>query len=435
MSANAGQTKSVLDGLMKDVYSNESLESLTPDFAILKKLVKFDTANKIGRDFVKSVALTREHGFSYGESLTVALEGIISSNVDDAKVRGAMMTLRAGWTYGAAHAMASDKGAFIDMTAHKFMCMMESAAFRLEAQMIHGSKGFLVTDTEQDSPCAVAAGDNGNNYAVLPINPLYWADGIASGLENANLSFFLASDNTTANARTGVDSTANKFTVISVDLAAKTITVKCADATNATNLVSDVETYAYNVYFYGAKANEMVGLRSIVSNTGTLYGISGATYSSWCGNTSAVGTAPLNLKKILLGVGRAVGRGLAEKALVLVNPQSFATMANDEAALRQYTAKTSTGDRGVSKIEYVGSNGPIEVVSHPLVWESQAIAIPASKVSRIGSTDLTFGRPGSDEMLFDMQSYGGIEARLFTDQAIFLPNPNHSVLFTGINNV
>jgi hypothetical protein len=427
--ANAGQTKTTLDGLMKDVYSDEKLESLTPDFAILKKLVSFDQANKIGRDFVKSVSLTREHGFSYGESLTTALEGIISANVDDAKVRGAQMTLRAGWTYAAANAMATTKGAFIDMTAHKFMCMMESAAFRLETQCIHGGKGFLVTDSEQDSVAAVT----NTKYAIVPINPLYWADALASGLENANIAFVAASDNSTSVGNYG-PSTSNKYPVTSVDLSAKTITVECVDGSAAASFVSAIEGGAYNVYFYGAVGNEMTGLRAIVSNTGTLYGISGASYSSWVGNSYAVGSANLTLKKILLGVGRAVGRGLAEKAVVLVNPQSFATMANDEAALRQYTAKTTTGDRGVSKIEYVGSNGPIEVVAHPLVWESQAIAFPVQKAKRIGSTDLTFGRPGSDEMLFDMQTYGGIEARLFTDQAIFLPAPGHSVLFTGVSN-
>jgi hypothetical protein len=222
--------------------------------------------------------------------------------------------------------------------------------------------------------------------------------------------------------------------VSSVDLSAKTITVECADGTHAANLVSDVETYAYNLYFYGALAKEMVGLRGIVSNTGTLYGISGASYSAFVGNSYAVGSANLTLKKILSGVGRAVGRGLGERAIVLVNPQSFATMANDEAALRQYTAKTTTGDRGVSKIIYVGSNGPIEVISHPLMWESQAIAFPGDQALRIGSTDITFGRPGTDEILFDMPSYGGVEARLFTDQAIFLPKPGHCVLFTGITN-
>jgi hypothetical protein len=414
---------------MKDVYSNEKLESLTPDFAILKKLVKFDQANKIGRDYVKAVSLTREHGFSYGESLTTALEGIISSNVDDAKVRGADMTLRAGWTYSVAHSMASSKAAFIDQTAHKFMTMMESAAFRLEAQMIHGSKGILVTDAGQDSVAAVT----NTKYAVVPINPLYWSDALAVGLENANICFLAASDNSTSIGNHGPSST-NKFPVTAVDLSAKTITVECLDGTEAAALVVDIETAAYNIYFYGANSNEMVGLRSIVANTGTLYGISGSSYSAWQGNTHTVGTN-LTLKEILVGVGRAVGRGLASKACVLVNPQTFATMANDEAALRQYTAKTTVGDRGVSKIEYVGSNGPIEVVTHPLVWESQAIAFPIDQASRIGSTDLTFNRPGSDgEMLFDMQSYGGIEARLFTSQALFLPKPGHCVLFDGISN-
>lgn len=52
--ANAGQTKTTLDGLMKDVYSNEKLESLTPSFAILKKEIAFANADKIGRDFVKA---------------------------------------------------------------------------------------------------------------------------------------------------------------------------------------------------------------------------------------------------------------------------------------------------------------------------------------------------------------------------------------------
>jgi hypothetical protein len=342
------------------------------------------------------------------------------------------MTLRAGWTYSAAHSMASSKAAFIDATAFKFMTMMESAAFRLEAQMIHGSKGILVTDTEQDSVCAVT----NTKYAILPINPLYWSDAMAIGLENANVSLFAASDNSTASARQGPGGVANKFAVSSVDVAAKTITVECADGTHATNLVSDCEGAAYNVYFYGAHSNEMVGLRSILSNTGTLYGISAATYSAWQGNSYAVGAARLTLKNILLGVGRAVGRGLAKRAIVLINPVTFATLANDEAALRQYTAKTSVGDRGVSKIEYVGSNGPIEIVAHPLVWESQALAFPIDDCSRIGSCDLTFEQPGSDNsMLFDMASYAGIEARLFSSQSIFLPRPGHGVVFQNISNV
>jgi len=430
---NAGQTKTTLDGLMKDVYSDEKLDALIPDYAILKKLVKFDAAKKIGRDFVKAVALTREHGFSYGESLSVALEGIISANVDDAKVRGADMTLRAGWTYSAAASMASSKGAFIDATALKFMTMMDSACFRLEAQMIHGSKGILITDSSHAGDAITA---RSGNTCIVAVNPLYWSDALAVGLENANVSFFRNSDNATPSGVTPHGGVANKFSVTTVDLAAKSFTVECGNSTQADALVAELEANDYNVYFYGAHSNEMVGLRSIVANTGTLYGINAATYSAWVGNSYAAAAGNLSLKKVLLGVGRAVGRGLAEKAVVLVNPITFATMANDEAALRQYTAKTSVGDRGVSSISYVGSNGPIEIVSHPLIWESQAVAFPIAQASRIGSSDLTFNRPGSTdgEMLFDMPTYAGVEARLFSSQALFLPKPGHCCIFTGVSN-
>lgn len=432
--ANAGQTKTLLDGLMKDVYGENKLESLVPDFGILYKRIKFAEAKKIGRYFVKSVALSREAGFTYGAGLQT-LSGILSQNVDDAKVAGAPMTLQAGWAYDAAAAMASDKGAFINATAHKFQCMMEAAVFRMELQMIHGNKGIAVTDADQDSVCAVAAGDSGNNYAVIPIDPLYWSAACLAGCESAYVSLYQTSDNSTANTRAGIGNVANKFEIIAVDTDAKTVTLKCYDATAATNLVSDCESTEYYVKFWGAHGNEMIGLESIVSNTGTLYNISGATYSTWKGNTYAVGTANLTLKKVYSGVAKAVGRGLLEDVALLVNPLTFATMANDEAALRDYNAKMTTADRGFENIKFVGPNGAIEVISHPLMFESQAIAFPIKKAERVGATDLTFKRPGgSDEMIQEMATQTGFECRLYSDQAIFMPEPAKGVLFTGIAN-
>ena len=52
--SNAGQTKLLLDGLMKDVYGDSKLESMVPDFGILHKRISFSQAKKIGRDFVKA---------------------------------------------------------------------------------------------------------------------------------------------------------------------------------------------------------------------------------------------------------------------------------------------------------------------------------------------------------------------------------------------
>jgi hypothetical protein len=380
------------------------------------------------------IALSREAGFTYGAGLQT-LSGIISQGVDDAKVRGVPMTLQAGWAYDAAAAMASDKGAFINATSHKFQCMMEAAVYRLELQYIHGSRGIAVTDSEQDSVAIVAAGDNGNNYAIIPINPLYWAAANFAGSEGALVSFIASSDNSTASAAAGVGNVVNKFEIISVDTDAKTITVKCYDATASAALVVEVEAAAYNVYFFGAAGNEMVGLRAISANTGSLYGINAANYSVWRGNSSAVGSANLSLEKIYLGLAKAVGRGLLEDVVILVSPMSFATMANDEAALRQYNSKIMSADRGVEAIKFVGPNGSVEILPHPMCFESQAIAFPIKKCERIGATDLSFKRPGgNDEMIQEMSTQTGYECRLYSDQSIFLPDPAKCVLFTGISN-
>jgi hypothetical protein len=80
---------------MKDVYADK-MDNLVPDFGILVKMIAFSSAKKTGRDFVKPVKLSNEHGFTYGAGLQT-LEAIISSDVDDAKVRGSSMTLVSGF--------------------------------------------------------------------------------------------------------------------------------------------------------------------------------------------------------------------------------------------------------------------------------------------------------------------------------------------------
>ena len=51
---STSHTKSTLDGLMKDVYSDEKLVNMVPDFGLLYKMIDFEKAKKIGRDYVKA---------------------------------------------------------------------------------------------------------------------------------------------------------------------------------------------------------------------------------------------------------------------------------------------------------------------------------------------------------------------------------------------
>jgi hypothetical protein len=403
MSSGA-QTKATLDGLYKDIYADK-LDSLLPDFTYLMKKISFSEAKKTGRDFVKAVKLTNEQGFTYGAGLQT-LSGIISSDVDDAKVRGSSLTLQAGFSYDAAANMASTKAAFIEGTKFKFMSMMEAASYRIELQMLYGGSGVGT----------VASANDGAD--TITISAATWASGIWAGQEGAAIDIYDS---------TGVTLRVSTAVVAVTD---STLTLTLTAATNLSAVVAgDV------VWFKGAKGNEMTGLRSIVSNAGSLYGVSGATYSLWQGNTYAVGAANLTLKKIYQGISLAVGKGLMEDVDVLVNPDTYATLANDQASLRRYNAASAEAVNGFESIKFYGPNGTINIVSHQLVKAGEAMAFPSKRAERIGATDLTFNTPGKGEEMFQqMATQTGFECRLYSEQAIFLPCPAKGVLFTGISN-
>jgi len=411
MAINAANTKASLDGLLKDVYG-DSLDNLRPDFGVLVGKIKFREAKKTGRDYVESVQLTHEHSVTYGAGLQT-LAGVQPAVVDDAKVRGSAMTLRTAFSYDAAANMVSSEGSFIDATKFKFQNLMESATYRLELQMLYGSSELGV----------VASIDN--TAKTIVINAATWAPGIWAAAEGAPVTVVSADGLTT------------RFSTLVVSVSASTKTLVVSGSTTLTGAVA-----GDRIVFTGALGNEMVGLRSICAagtaqGPANLYQISSSGYGMWQGNVSAVGAANLTLKKIYDGLVPSVGKGLMEDVVVLVSPATFSTLANDEAALRRYTATTNKGDRGVDSIKFVGANGSIEVIIHPMVREQEALAFPIKRAERIGSSDLSFKTPGnaaSGDMFLQLPDQTGFEARLYSEQSIFLPAPAKCTLFTGISN-
>lgn len=421
-------TKSTLDGLYKEVYG-ESLETLVPDFSILQKKIPFKTKKKTGDKYVEAVQLTNEAGFTYGAGLQ-ALNGAVASSVDDARVSGAPMTLQTGFSYDAAANMASSAQAFQDYSSFRFKTMMAAASYRLELQMLYGNEGLGVADSGQDATTAVV----NTNEVTVPILPASWAAGIWSGAEGSYVSLFTTAADT-ASAADGLDGTVNKFLVASVDTDAKTITLETTDGTEAAALVVEIEAANYNIFFHGSRTNEMTGLSSIASNTGTLWGIDGSTYSLWQGNTYGAGSAALTLAKIFSATTKAVGKGLAEDVTCLVSPTSFAGLNATESGLRQYntTVDNKKAQRGAEEITFFGPNGKIEVISHPMIKDGEAIIAPLKSANRIGASDLSFKTPGRGEEIFlQMSGFTGFEVRLYSEQAIFMPCPSKAVKITGI---
>lgn len=408
MAVNAANTKAGLDALYKDVYGDK-LTDLRPDFGILMDKIKFREGKKTGRDFVEPVQLTHEHGFTYGQGLVTLADIVVSQN-EEAKVRGNSLTLRTAFAYDAAANMVQGgKESFIRGTEYKFRTMMESATYRLEAQMLHGSDSLGTVKTS-------AANDTDDTVEITDAS---WAPGLWSGAEQASIDIYSA-DKVTLRGT---------YTVESIDTSGKILAVPTASTLQTDGVVAgDV------IMFAGSKGNEMVGLSSIAANSGTLYGINGAGYGLWQGNTSAV-AGNLTLKKLYQGINGAVGKGLMETVCVLVSPATFSTLANDEASLRRYNAAGTKAVNGSEAIEFHGTNGLIKIVVHPMVKEGQAIAFPEGKAERIGATDITFKTPGrQDEMFQQIPDQTGYECRLYSEQALYLPCPAKCVSFSGITN-
>lgn len=420
---SAANTKASLDALYKTVYG-DTLEKLVPDFAIIQQRIKFDTAKKNGRKFETSLSLTHEHGFSYGNGL-VTLEEAVNAENQPVEVTGSPFYLRSVFTYDQAAAMVSGgKGAFISNTEYRLYKMKTSAAYRLELQLLYGESGNGRTNSDEDAVTSVV----NTSQVVIPLRESSWSAAIWSGAENAPISLFLSSDGSPI---AGV--TPNKFKVISVDTDEKTLTIQAANATDAGNIVAAVEAADHDIFWYGAKGNEMTGIKSIISNKSTLFGLDGTRYSLWQGNTYNA-DGPLTFKKVLQAIDKAVAKGLMDDVVVLTPSAAYTSMADNEAAFRQYTnqkgGKVEVGPEGIT---FRASNGKAEIMPHPLLKSGHAMVLPLNEFKRIGASDLTFKTPGKEEEMFlHLPTQTGYECRLYSDQAIFSTCIAKCVEITGI---
>lgn len=408
--------------IAKDVYG-DSLDDLRPDFTRLLKEIPFREAKKTGRDFVQPVMLTQEQGFTYGQGVQTLVTSI-DADGDDAKVRGNSLTLRTTFSYDAAANMASSKGAFITATKYRFKNMMKSASARLESQILYGGisgGGLGITSGTANAS---------STSTVATFTAATWAPGIWSGAEGATLDIYNTGGPTKINTNAVLSITA-------IDHANKAITV----SGNAADIAA-IDAFATNTgagltfFWAGAYGKEMVGLRSIASNTGSLYGIAGGSYSLWQGNTFAVGGADLTLKKVLQGNAVAAAKGLMEDSVVLVSSKTFANLANDQASLRRYSGEVKKATDGFAYIQFYAPSGVIDIIPHPMVKEGEAISYPKKRAERIGASDITFNTPGGEggEMFKHLANETGYEVRLYSEQAIFLPAPAECIYFSGIVN-
>lgn len=405
---STANTLSSLNGFFKEAYA-EKLGELIPDGVKVLNKMKFLSKDKQpGNLYHQPVILGMEHGVTFASSDEDAfnLNPPVAGVIKDAQVRGNPVVMRSVLGYvSASRAALGGSKAFMDATKFLVANMLRSMAKKLEIEMLYGQVGY--------AKVASAAA------AVVTIQTAEWAPGIWAGAEGMPIEI---RDSTGATVR-------GTATVKSVDMDARTVTLNAAIPA----LVSgDV------IWHAGAYGNEFPGIHKILTtSSGSLFNIDVGTYNLFKGNEYSASSAALSFTKLNSAAARAVEKGLDGKLLALVNPRGWANMLSDQAALRKYDAsytpaKTEVGSKS---IVFHSQNGEIEIEPSIYVKEGFAYLLSLDDWFRVGSTDMTFKRPGQGEEFFrDLENSAGYELRLYSDQAVFCMAPGKNTLIKDIVN-
>jgi len=293
------------------------------------------------------------------------------------------------------------------MDATKFLVanMLRSMAKKLEIEMLYGQMGYATIS-------AVAG-------TLITITTSEWAPGIWAGAEGLPIEIRNAAGTTSRGTAT----------VYSVNMTAQTITlVSAVPSAVATDVI----------WHFGAYGNEFPGIHYILTlTTGILFNINVGEYNLFVGNQYDAQSGALSFTKLNQGVARSVEKGLDGRVLALVNPRAWANMLSDQAALRKYDQSytANKAENGMSSILFHSQNGEIEIEPSIYVKQGYAYILSLEEWFRVGSTDMTFKRPGQGEEFFrDLENAAAYELRLYSDQAIFCMAPGRNTIVINIVN-
>ncbi len=411
MAAYAGANDmATLNGLFKERYADK-MERLIPDGKKLLEKIKFISKDKQpGNAYNQPVVLGMEHGVTFADDSEGAFElsAPVAGQIRNAVVKGYQLVLRSVLSYqAAARAMGGEPRAFEDSTKFLVGNMMDSVSKKLEIEVLYGQTEYATVSSAN------------NTTKVVTMAAADFAPGIWAGAEGMPIEIY---DTTGATLRTAA-------TVTAVNLSARTITLD-----SAADLSATVSTD--RILHKGALGKEFAGVHKILTNTGSLFGINAATYTLWKGSSYAPASPSVMSFAILQqAISKGVEKGLDSDVIALVNPGHWDDLLTEQAALRMFDSsyKSQVAENGSVSIKFHSQNGLVEVVPSIYVKEGYAYVLAVSDWVRIGSTDITFRRPGQGDNFFrELEDHAGFELRCYTDQALFCAKPGRSVIISNL---
>lgn len=333
------------------------------------------------------------------------LQDAVAGAVKQASIKGNQIVLRSAMSYESIFRSQGSEQAFQETTKYVIQNMMDSLYKKLEVELLYGQDGLGVVDS---SPAPTAT--------LFKITDAEFAAGIWSGSRKMKIDIY--------NGATLVGS----GTIKKADLSAKTLEL---EAPGVVGLAA-----GHKIYPAGAYGKQMLGMKKIMENTGTMFGIDAAQYELWEGTQYALPTTDvLSFAVIQQAIVKGVEKGLDKDVVVLCNPGHWDDLLTEQAALRMFDSSYSAAqvENGAKAIKFHSQNGLVEIVPYIMIKEGHAMVICKEDWKRVGSTDVTFKRPGQpDKYFLELQSHAGVELRAYTDQAIISRAPGKQVLITNL---
>ena len=444
--------QTVID-LFKKVYGG--LNDLRPDTDKIDKLIPFETSQRIGDSYVEAFVLGDSVGITFagtGQD-AFAIRPAIAGSVQQSNIKGNQTVLSDVMSFGFMARGATTEAAFFDSTKLVMRNHLESHNKLINVAKFYGAAPDLLGYVSYAPSGTIYRGATytGSGTITLTLKSggtISFTNGIntSPGVTGANGAILLAPGQFAAGfwtAKLGIvikqiDNNNNVLAqgkLVSYDIGLGILYVDFVPVAPSAQTGSGSVRLCYDQWELGYC---MTGIKGILANTGTLFGINAQQYPLWSGTTLNLGNKRFNLKAVFEGVSNAVNAGgLDEELDILVNPRTFGQMANDEASFRKYDSSYKSGDatNGFEAIEYYAANGVNRILASPLVKEGDAFGIVAKHWRFSGSQLPAFKVTGLDSnVIFPLQENAGWAIRSYADCYLLCRMPAKNILWTGLND-
>jgi len=430
----------VLD-VFKRVYGQ--VNDLQPMDQYIAKEIAFEQKAKTGDSYIESVILSGEVGITFGGNgydafnINPAVAGVVkqTSVVPYVSVLPSILP----WQMASRSAGAGDR-AFLDATKHIVKNNLKTHQKLLEIVRLYGQSDDLLGRVSYAT--ATYRGISFTNGSGTLVSDMFGSVAFTNGVSGKYV--LLAPGQFAA----GIFISLEGIEIVEVNAAGEEVFSSPLESVDPdlgilklkdSGFVAASSATSHRICFRGMEnGSEAVGIKKILSTSGSLFGIDNSRYALWKGSRHVLQSARLTQKELYKALAKAVNRsGLEGDVVALVNPRTWETLETDAAAKRVFDKSYSSSslEEGQEAITYYTQTGKIEVRSHRCIKEGDALVMHFPDWIRSGSAEIGFSVPGmNQEIVFALENQAGYAFRTYSDQYLFCRAPARSILITGIND-